>query len=105
VLPAAPGHTPPPRSPLLVGRFKVARAASEPIPSVNKQIAEGLQFLWHQRLLRLLALTVTVLVTCWAAWYALMPLVATKTWGLSASGYGALAGSCRGELSEIVGTE
>jgi hypothetical protein len=42
VLPAAPGHTPPPRSSLLVGRFKVARAASEPIPSVNKQIAEGL---------------------------------------------------------------
>jgi hypothetical protein len=59
--------------PLVVGRFKVARTASEPIPSVNKQIAEGLRFLWHQRLLRLLALTVTVLVTCWAAWYALMP--------------------------------
>jgi MFS family permease len=88
--------------PLLVGRFRVARAAGEPIPSVSKQVREGLYLLWHQRLLRLLSLTVTVLVTCWAAWYALMPLVATKTWGLSASGYGALAGALG--LGGLVGT-
>lgn len=79
--------------PLLVGRFKIARSAAEPMPSVNEQIGEGLRFLWQQRLLRMLALTVTVLVTCWAAWYALMPLVATKKWGLSPTGYGALVGA------------
>lgn len=75
---------------LLVGRFKVARASGEPTPSVNEQIGEGLRFLWRQRLLRTFSLTVTVTVTCWAAWLALMPLVATKEWGLGPAGYGLL---------------
>jgi len=79
--------------PLLVGRFKIERPADEPVPSVNKQIVEGLSFLWRQRLLLTMALTVTILVTCWAAWFALMPLVATKKWGLSPAGYGALVGA------------
>jgi predicted MFS family arabinose efflux permease len=73
--------------PLLVGRFKVARAAGVPIPSVSKQVGEGLRFLWHQRLLRLLAL---------------MPLVATKQWSLSPTGYGALAGALG--VGGLVGT-
>jgi MFS family permease len=88
--------------PLLVGRFKITRAVGEPTPSVNQQVGEGLRFLWRQRLLRLLALSVTVLVTCWAAWYALMPLVATKLWGLSPIGYGALVGSLG--VGGLVGT-
>jgi MFS family permease len=87
--------------PLLVGRFKVVRPAG-PMPSVNRQVGEGLRFLWHQRLLRLLSLSVSVLVTCWAAWLALMPLVATKRWGLSPTGYGALVGALG--LGGIVGT-
>jgi MFS family permease len=79
--------------PLLVGTFKVKRTAGGPMPSVNSQIGEGLRFLWHQRLLRMFAFTVMMLVTCWAAWYALMPLVAIKEWGLGPIGYGALAGA------------
>jgi len=79
--------------PLLTGRFKVTRASGEPTPSVNEQIGEGLRFLWRQRLLRTFSLTVTVLVTCWASWLALMPLVATKEWGLSPAGYGMLVGA------------
>lgn len=88
--------------PLLIGRFKVARTAGAPTRSVNQQVGEGLRFLWQQRVLRLLVLTVTVLVTCWAAWYALMPLVATKLWGLSSVGYGALVGSLG--VGGLVGT-
>lgn len=88
--------------PLLIGAFKVARAAGEPPPSVHGQIADGLRFLWHQRLLRMFAFTVMVLVTCWAAWYALMPLVATRQWGLGPAGYGALAGALG--IGGVVGT-
>ncbi|MFG2848516.1 MFS transporter [Kitasatospora sp. NPDC048296] len=79
--------------PLLVGRFKVARAADRPQVSVNRQIGEGLRFLWRQQLLRTLSLSVAALVFCWAAWFALMPLVATRTWKVSPTGYGALVGA------------
>ncbi|MFC5185882.1 MFS transporter [Actinomadura harenae] len=88
--------------PLLVGRFKVVRAAGRPPVSVNRQIGEGLRFLWRQRLLRTLSLSVAVLVTCWAAWFALMPLVATRVWGLSPTGYGALVGALG--VGGLVGT-
>jgi Transmembrane secretion effector len=74
----------------LVGRFRIVRGGDQPRPSVHRQISEGLRFLWHERLLRTLALTVTELVTCWTAWFALMPLVATKRIGLPADRYGAL---------------
>lgn len=74
----------------LAGRFRVQRAVGGPAPSVREQAIEGVRFLWRQRLLRMLALTVTVLVTCWGAWFALMPLVATKVMGLNAGEYGAL---------------
>ncbi|MBC2876164.1 MULTISPECIES: MFS transporter [Streptomyces] len=78
--------------PLLVGHFKVAHPA-DAVSSVNREAAEGLRFLWGQRLLRLFAFTVTILVMCWAAWFALMPLVATQEWGLSPTGYGTLVGA------------
>jgi predicted MFS family arabinose efflux permease len=78
---------------LLVGRFKVVRAADRPPLSVNRQIGDGLRFLWQQRLLRMLSLSSAVLASCWAAWFALMPLVATRIWALSPAGYGALAGA------------
>lgn len=87
--------------PLLVGRFKIPRADTAPA-SVHSQIADGLRFFWHQRLLRMLTLTVSVLVTCWAAWFALMPLVATKIMGLSPVGYGALVGALG--VGGLVGT-
>ena len=88
--------------PLLIGRFKVTRAADTPLPPVNKQVADGLRFLWRQPLLRLFSLTVAVLITCWAAWFALMPLVATKDWGLSPLAYGSMVGALG--FGGIVGT-
>jgi MFS family permease len=86
----------------LVGRFRIVHGGDQPRPSVHQQIGEGLRFLWHERLLRTLALTVTELVTCWAAWFALMPLVATKEIGLPADGYGALVGALG--VGGLVGT-
>ncbi|MFI1681821.1 MFS transporter [Streptomyces sp. NPDC020607] len=78
--------------PLLVGHFKVARRTGA-ASSVNREAIAGLRYLWGQRLLRLFAFTVTVLVTCWAAWFALMPVVATKEWDLSPTGYSTLVGA------------
>ncbi|GAA4683568.1 MFS transporter [Streptomyces youssoufiensis] len=59
-----------------------------PAAAVHAQIAEGLRHLWGQRLLRTMALILTVLCASWGAWLALMPLVATRTMGLSADEYG-----------------
>lgn len=72
----------------LVGKFRVQRATDVPQASVHVQIGEGLKFLWNERLLRLMALVLTVLCACWGAWLALMPLVATTVMGLDATGYG-----------------
>ncbi|MFD5348309.1 MFS transporter [Streptomyces anulatus] len=77
----------------LVGRFRVAAAPDEVTPPVHAQISEGLRFLWQQRLLRVLALAVAVLGSCWGAWYAVMPLYATGPMGLSAADYGLLVGA------------
>lgn len=73
---------------LLAGRFRPA--AATPGVSVHRRIADGLRTLWHQRILRLMALVLTVLCACWGAWLALMPLVATTIMGLDAQGYGIL---------------
>ncbi|MEV0281107.1 MFS transporter [Streptomyces sp. NPDC050610] len=51
---------------------------------------EGVRFLWQHRLLRLMALSLTVLSACWGAWLALIPLIATDRMGLDARGYGIL---------------
>ncbi|MEE1940962.1 MFS transporter [Streptomyces sp. TRM 70361] len=75
---------------LLTGRFAPHAAGDRPTGSVNQRIAEGLRLLWHQRLLRTMALALTVLCACWGAWLALMPLVATGLMGLSAQQYGML---------------
>ncbi|HZG04684.1 MAG TPA: MFS transporter [Streptomyces sp.] len=75
---------------LLVGRFAPRPDGDGPTGTVNQRIAEGLRFLWHQRLLRMMALALTVLCACWGAWLALMPLVATSLMGLDARQYGML---------------
>ncbi|EIP85721.1 putative transporter [Burkholderia humptydooensis MSMB43] len=72
----------------LIGRFRVAHAAHARPEPVRRQIAEGLGCLWHQPLLRLMAVALTVLCMCWGAWLALMPLFATTTLGLDSRGYG-----------------
>ncbi|MBP2586912.1 MFS family permease [Streptomyces sp. PvR006] len=75
---------------LLVGRFKPASDGPRPAGTVNQRIAEGVRFLWRQRLLRLMALALTVLSACWGAWLALMPLVATTLMDLDTREYGLL---------------
>ncbi|MCB5181243.1 MFS transporter [Streptomyces antimicrobicus] len=80
---------------LLVYRFRGGAAGGEgaAAPSVRAQIGEGLGFLWRHRLLRMLAVVVAVLGSCWGAWFALMPLYATGPMGLTAADYGLLVGA------------
>lgn len=75
---------------LLVGYFRPRADDAPPVGSVHERIVEGLHTLWDQRVLRLMALMLTVLCACWGAWLALMPLVATTLMGLDAQGYGIL---------------
>ncbi|MCF6525025.1 MFS transporter [Streptomyces sp. JJ36] len=74
----------------LAGRFAPRPDGAGPTGTVNQRIAEGVRFLWRQRLLRMMALALTVLCSCWGAWLALMPLVATQLMGLDAQQYGML---------------
>lgn len=73
---------------LLVGKFRVEPVWSAKPASVHEQIVEGLKCLWNEKLLRLMALSLSVLCACWGAWLALMPLFATTAMGLDAKGYG-----------------
>lgn len=73
---------------LLVGRFRIESAPDTRRDPVHRQIGEGLHHLWREPVLRLMAITLTVLCACWGAWLALMPLFATKVMGLDARGYG-----------------
>ncbi|WP_104479040.1 MFS transporter [Actinokineospora auranticolor] len=77
---------------LLVGTFRVRRAEQpervQDKQSVSAQIRDGLRYLWRERLLRLMALVLTVLCLCWGAWLAIMPLMATSVMRLSPGEYG-----------------
>lgn len=73
----------------LIGRFRAPREPARNV-SVSGRIGEGLRYLWQRRLLRLMALVLTVLCACWGAWLALMPLMATTVLGLGPREYGML---------------
>lgn len=75
---------------LLAGRFRARAGGERPTATVHQQIVEGLHYLLRQRMLRLMALVLTVLCGCWGAWLAIMPLVATSLMHLDAHGYGIL---------------
>jgi MFS family permease len=79
---------------LLVGRFRVVAMVTPGMERqpIHTQISDGLRFMWEHRLLRMLALVVAVLGSCWGAWFAVMPLYATHVMGLSAADYGVLVG-------------
>ncbi|WP_394356504.1 MFS transporter [Spiractinospora alimapuensis] len=88
----------------LVGRFAPRTGDERPVTSVHARIVEGVAYLWRNRLLRGLALMLTVLSGCWGAWLALMPLFATAVMDLSPQEYGVLmsalgAGGIVGALS------
>jgi MFS family permease len=74
---------------MLVGDFAV-RDRKEKRPA-HVEIREGLSFLWSHRLLRTMALLITVMAGCWSAWYALIPAYAVGgPLGLTARQYGFL---------------
>lgn len=72
----------------LIGKFRVAHSPDARHAPVHIQIVEGLHCLWREPVLRLMAISLTVLCACWGAWLALMPLFATRIMGLDARGYG-----------------
>lgn len=76
---------------LLTGRFRAVRTAAAPgsgPAGAGRQFTEGLRYLWRHRLLRTMALILTVLCASWGAWLALMPLIAKELMGLSPREYG-----------------
>lgn len=74
---------------LLVGRFRAAGAApGTPHVPVGSRIAEGLRFIWRNRVLRTLMLIVALLNATWSAWMALLPLYARETMALGPQQYG-----------------
>ncbi|CAG6393725.1 MFS transporter [Streptomyces cocklensis] len=74
---------------LLAGRFRAEAPAPGAVPvSVNSRIAEGVRFLWRDRLLRTLSVVVAVLSAVWGAWLALMPLYAKQAMHLGPQQYG-----------------
>lgn len=86
---------------MLVGEFRPApRAGHRP---VHAEIRDGLTFLWNFKLLRTMALLITVLAGCWAAWLALIPVYAVGgPLALDAGQYGFLL-TCLG-AGGIAGT-
>jgi MFS family permease len=59
---------------MLAGDFAV-KPAKERQP-VSIQIQDGLKFLWRHKLLRTMALMISVMAGCWAAWLAIIPAYA-----------------------------
>ncbi|GAB3157506.1 MFS transporter [Micromonospora sonneratiae] len=73
---------------MLVGNFAVSQTKQR--GTVHGEIRDGLVFLWRHKLLRTMALLVTVMAGSWAVWYALIPVYAIKELGLSEEAYGFL---------------
>ena len=76
----------------LRGHFKVERPPA-PRTDLRAEIAEGLRWLWRQRLLRTLALTLALLNLTMVAQNAITVLFARERLGLSDGGYGLLVAS------------
>ncbi|WP_245614094.1 MFS transporter [Actinokineospora inagensis] len=85
---------------MLVGNFTAAPAKERRPAGV--EIREGLRFLLAHRLLRSMALLITVMAGCWSAWYALIPVYAVGPLGLTAQQYGFLL-TCLG-AGGVLGT-
>ncbi len=86
------------------GSYKPAAAAtvSEDQPSMRASLAEGIRWLWNQRLLRTLAIISTALGTASFIGNAVFVIFATDTLGLSEFGYGVLL--VPGALGGIAGS-
>jgi Na+/melibiose symporter-like transporter len=77
---------------LMTGTYRPAAAptASDERPSMRASLAEGIRWLWNQRLLRTLALVSTALGTASFVSAAVFVIFATETLELSEFGYGLL---------------
>jgi MFS family permease len=74
----------------LRGSFRVDRDPARGLHGVASEIGEGMRWLWGQRLLRTLSITLAVLNLTLVAQVAIMVLVAEERLGLGPGGYGAL---------------
>ena len=87
----------------LRGSFRAERPEGVPPGSLHGDIAEGVRWLWRQRLLRTIALALALLNVALVAQVSIMVLLARERLGLSPAGYGVLltthaAGAVLGSL-------
>jgi MFS family permease len=86
------------------GSYRAPQDESQPRPSMRSQIAEGLRWLWHHRLLRLLAIALAIMNGTSAAALATYVLFAQEILRLDGFGFGLLltAGSVGGLLGSAL---
>jgi MFS family permease len=87
---------------LVLGIATTARAAAPPAGAVTSAIVEGLRWLWRHRLLRWLAVIVSIWHLAWAAGTAILVLYAEELLGVGGAGFGLLLAA--GALGGIAGT-
>jgi hypothetical protein len=75
---------------LIPGTFRAVRSETSASRSMVREIAEGMRWLWHQRLLRDLALISTALGTIGFATGAVVVVLARDEFGLGPLGYSVL---------------
>jgi len=74
----------------LRGDYRAERATDSPRTTLRGDVIEGLRWLWGQRLLRTITITMAILNFTLVAQVAIMVLVAEQRLGLSPGGYGLL---------------
>jgi MFS family permease len=75
------------------GRFRVQRPQAAPPTTLRSEIAEGVRWLWRNRLLRILALALGIMNLTLMATESILVLFAQERLGLGPVGYGALLSS------------
>ncbi|MBI4499412.1 MAG: MFS transporter [Chloroflexi bacterium] len=74
----------------LPGAFRIERVEGASLPALRIEMAEGIRWLWHHRLLRTLALALALLNITLVAQVSIMVLFAQERLGLGPQGYGVL---------------
>jgi MFS family permease len=75
------------------GRFRVERPEEAPPTTLRSEIAEGVRWLWRNRLLRILALAIGLMNVTFMATASILVLYANERLGLGPAGYGLLFSS------------
>jgi MFS family permease len=75
------------------GRFRVERPEEAPPTTLRSEIAEGVRWLWRNRLLRILALAIGLMNVTLMATASILVLYARERLGLGPAGYGLLFSS------------